>query len=321
MSKPKTLIEYIDCFIRVHDSKYDYSLIEPKHIINSKSKISIICKEHGEFSQIINNHMSGNGCRECKKERLSNEFRQNIDLLIEDFKKIHDSKYDYSLISKENYKNNLSELPIICNVHGVFFQTAGNHKSDHGCPKCQIEKRANLKRNKLEDIIAILEMIHGTDKYDFSLISEQNYKNRKSKVPIICKEHGIFYKSFDDLSKMTNCPRCLKVSKLEQRTEKWLIDNHFDYEKQKRFGDCKGIKNKLPFDFYISKLNLNIECDGRQHYEPVQFGGCSIQKALECFEIIKTNDSIKNKYCLDNNIKLLRISYKDNLIEKLNECL
>ena len=64
--------------------------------------------------------------------------------------------------------------------------------------------------------------------------------------------------------------------------------------------------------FTIPELNYCIEYDGRQHFEPVfDFGGDYR------FEKIKKHDEIKNIYCLEHNIKLLRISYKDNIENKL----
>lgn len=64
------------------------------------------------------------------------------------------------------------------------------------------------------------------------------------------------------------------------------------------------------FDFAIidnnEKVTTLIEYDGRQHFEPISdFGG------EEGFKITQNNDSIKNKYCKNNNIPLLRIPYWD----------
>lgn len=97
-----------------------------------------------------------------------------------------------------------------------------------------------------------------------------------------------------------------------------LLDKYeIRYTRQKRFGDCRNIK-PLPFDFYLDNLNILIEYDGGQHYFPVQrFGG------QEHFEKCKMNDSIKDKYCEDNNIQLIRIPYWtsneeiDNIIQNI----
>ena len=47
-----------------------------------------------------------------------------------------------------------------------------------------------------------------------------------------------------------------------------------------------------------------IEYDGKQHFEPIEFYG-----GEKHFEEIKIRDSIKNQYCFENNIKLLRLKY------------
>ena len=91
-----------------------------------------------------------------------------------------------------------------------------------------------------------------------------------------------------------------------------MDNNSIRYERQKRFKNCKNIKS-LPFDFYLPERNVLIEFDGIQYYEVVEhFGG------KEKFKIRKENDNIKNKFCTDNNIDLIRIKYSDiNNIEKI----
>ena len=73
----------------------------------------------------------------------------------------------------------------------------------------------------------------------------------------------------------------------------------------KKFKTCMNIK-ELPFDFYLPEYNLCIEYDGEHHFHIVsKYGG------VEYLEKVKRNDTIKNIWCLDNSIKLLRISYKE----------
>ena len=80
-------------------------------------------------------------------------------------------------------------------------------------------------------------------------------------------------------------------------------ENNIEYIKEKVFKDCKSNSRNLFFDFYLPRQNICIEYDGKQHFEPFYLWG---EKA---FEITKRTDKIKNKYCEDNNIKLLRIPY------------
>ena len=102
---------------------------------------------------------------------------------------------------------------------------------------------------------------------------------------------------------------CYAQSRGETRILKYLEDNQLCFESQKRFDDCRD-KKPLPFDFYLPNHNICIEYDGRQHFEPVNFGG-SLQEMKENFELTNKHDNIKTQYCKDKNIQLIRISYKD----------
>jgi hypothetical protein len=103
------------------------------------------------------------------------------------------------------------------------------------------------------------------------------------------------------------CPACSKPynsrgSQLIASTLK-ILDLQFIQEKS--FKDCISVGGKLlRFDFYIPSLDILIEYDGRQHYEPVSYLGGETG-----FKRLVANDAIKNKYCIDNNITLIRIPY------------
>lgn len=84
-----------------------------------------------------------------------------------------------------------------------------------------------------------------------------------------------------------------------------MEDNNIKYKPQKTFDGCK-YKYKLSFDFYLIDHNMCIEYDGKQHYE-------DIYNCPEEFKKTQLRDKIKNKFCKDNNIKLLRIKYDENV--------
>ena len=48
----------------IHGDRYDYTNVE---YVNAKTKVSITCANHGDFEQIPNNHLEGNGCPSCPK--------------------------------------------------------------------------------------------------------------------------------------------------------------------------------------------------------------------------------------------------------------
>jgi len=120
---------HIDEFIKksklVHGEKYDYSLVKYK---NWKSKIKIICPEHGVFEQQRNNHLRGDGCPKC-----SGVFKPNTNEYISSAIEVHNGKYEYNLVE---YKKSHTKIKIICPIHGVFEQLATNHIQGQGCPKC-----------------------------------------------------------------------------------------------------------------------------------------------------------------------------------------
>ena len=53
---------------KLHGDKYDYSKV---NYIESKTKVSIICKIHGEFYQTPSDHLYGCGCPKCGKKSYS----------------------------------------------------------------------------------------------------------------------------------------------------------------------------------------------------------------------------------------------------------
>lgn len=104
------------------------------------------------------------------------------------------------------------------------------------------------------------------------------------------------------------------ISKGEQKISQFLMDNNIDYKTQVSFSECNRNGNLLFFDFAIykdSQLDCLIEFDGVQHFTPVQHWG-----GEEKLQDIQERDSIKNKYCIANNIPLIRIPY--HRLEKLN---
>ncbi len=109
-----------------HEFKYDYSLI--KNINKRNNFVDIICKEHGIFKQMVSNHMIGQGCPNCSKQK-----RLSQNDVIERFKSKHGERYDYSLVK---FKRSDIKVDIICKEHGIFKQTPSKHYNGNNCPKC-----------------------------------------------------------------------------------------------------------------------------------------------------------------------------------------
>mgnify|MGYP003563087095 CR=1 FL=1 len=299
MGKKLTTEEFIKRAREVHGDKYDYSLVEYK---NYSTKVKIISPKFGVFEQRADAHLGG------FKPKIEEDYNQKSTLnqFIKRAREVHGDKYDYSLVE---YTNNYTKVKIVCPDHGVFEQIPKNH-TDHsrGCKYCAIENNADQRRRSTEEFIQQAKEVHG-NRYDYSLV---DYKNKRSKVKIICQQHGAFEQIASNHLIGYGCGSC-NESHGERTIARFLYENKLIFERQKYFKECKNI-NPLPFDFYLPEHNTCIEFDGEQHFRPVLiFGGKTT------YEKIKINDKIKNKYCLDNDIRLIRIKYNQNIETILKE--
>lgn len=88
-----------------------------------------------------------------------------------------------------------------------------------------------------------------------------------------------------------------------------LEANNISYEMEKKFDTCLSPKGcELPFDFFLPDYNILIEYDGQQHFQ-IAFGQ-SEKKLIKQQEY----DKIKNEWCKNNNIVLIRIPYYQKVI-------
>ena len=111
---------------------------------------------------------------------------------------------------------------------------------------------------------------------------------------------------------------CRHQSKWEMFIGNYLKSLNISFQSQKRFNDCKNKKQSdtLPFDFYLPDYNICIEYDGEHHFHPIDAWG-----GYDKFLINKENDQIKNEYCKNHNIILLRLPYTYSKEDIKNEIL
>ena len=295
---------FIKRAISVHGDKYDYSKV---NYINSKTKICIICPEHGEFWQKPNDHLRGCGCYECFKKRQGKNIIDRNTKTQNTFLKesilIHGNKYDYS---KVEYKNCNTKVCIICPEHGEFWQIPQNHLKGCGCPKCSFIKIAQKNTHNSEEFIKQSKKIHG-NKYNYSNVE---YIKAKVKVSIICPKHGEFWQTPDSHLRGNGCPKC-KRSHLETNVSIYLDNNNIKYEEQKTFGWLYNKKN-LFIDFYLPDYNIAIECQGEQHFKKYRWENNDNGLIKR-----QRNDEIKKMLCEKNNIKVVYVNYDENINDVL----
>lgn len=210
------------------------------------------------------------------KKKTTEEF-------IEEAKRIYGEQYDYS---RSEYVNDSTKVCIICPKHGEFWQTPYSHLQGCGCPKCS----ANTPLTRDEYIQKAA--IRHSGKYDYSITE---FTKTVDKIAIKCPFHGIFYQIAEHHLQGCGCPKC-KSSHMESDIRKLLIENDIDFEEQKRFS-WLGLQS---LDFYLPKQNVAIECQGKQHFEPINFFGGKEGLKAEC-----KRDKLKHSLCSNNGVKLI----------------
>ncbi len=202
--------EFIEKTNIVHGDKYLYDEVE---YINNKTKVCIICRDHGKFWQRPDAHLSQKqGCPICSRIESDKKRRYTIEKWEQKAKLVHEGKYDYTKIV---YQGSINKVCIICPEHGEFWQEANAHLQGQGCSKC--EKVYNYTT---EEWIEEAKKIHGKN-YDYSKV---NYVNAKVKVCIICPEHGEFWQLPSQPLQGTGWPIC-NASKLEKYVKLILNNN------------------------------------------------------------------------------------------------
>ena len=255
-------------------------------------------------------------CSKCAPKK-TNEIRK-IKIAKEKFKILNDfcSNKNYILLTKEEeYTSCKMKIRYICPIHGEQEIMLDSMVRGHGCQKCARKVVSNKLLKTQDEVKQIIES------YGNEWLNKGEYKGvNVNNLIIRCGKCGNVYTTrVSHLLKGINssCSICTyKTSINEEKIINLLKENNIEFEQEKRFSDCK-YKRSLPFDFYIPKYNLIIEYDGEGHY----LSSFYKNRVLDIESALKErqrNDKIKNEYCENNGIELLRIPYwEKNNLEKI----
>ncbi|CAB5108053.1 FIG00920482: hypothetical protein [Olavius algarvensis associated proteobacterium Delta 3] len=219
----------------IHDDRYDYSKVL---YVTAKSKVTIICPEHGGFEQEPTSHLAGRGCPKCGILARAEVRRKTTEQFIARANAIHGDRYDYSQV---DYEGAHTQVTIICSNHGPFVQSPSSHLAGQGCPKCGLLARAEARRKTTEQFIAKASAIHD-DRYDYSKVE---YVAAIRNVTIICPVHGEFEQRPANHYIGHGCPECggnkpLTLDRFIERANE-IHKSRYDYSRV----EFKNVESKV----------------------------------------------------------------------------
>lgn len=283
----------------------DITLISTK-LSNAKEDLSWFCPEHNYFQSSWNSIKNGSGCPVCGRILAASKNRNSYEYVRQTFE-----NYGHILVSNI-YINNLELLEFVCRKHknkGIQKTSFGNLISKENiCTFCNKEKHREKQMKTQEEFKNDLYKVHG------GLYKVKGrYQGANNHMEFVCNTCGNEWSTKPThLLSGHGCPKCASSSLGEDKIREILHKSNVSFKEEFRISECR-YKKPLPFDFAIfdSDENLKrlIEYDGKQHFKPFGFGEkCEITVSRE-FEKIKLRDRIKDQYCKDNDIPLLRVPY------------
>lgn len=236
--------------------------------------------------------------------------KRNIDEIKEEVNRITNGEYE---VLSNVYINNKTKIKFLHNKCGNEFEMRTNDflSSNHRCPFCSYKNRKPSFVKTDEQYKREVKKL--TDN-EYDVLG--NYTNNKEKILHIHKTCGTKYLVRpNDFLQGYRCPNCSSNNSAKgiKIIEEFLNKNNINYVKEKTFDSLIYIHN-LKFDYYLPEFNLLIEFDGQQHF--VVRGNTKFNKDMS---VRVKRDWIKNIWCNQNNIRLLRIPYSisPNSINKI----
>ena len=288
-----------ETFIKEYIEKENYKLIDIK-MKNNNVCVYIQCPHnHDPYWVVFSSFKTLNKrCRICGLEKTKQSMTHSYDYV-----KKYIESIEYTLLSNK-YKNNREKLDIKCNEGHLFKMSFKQIKRGDRCPKCMAKRNGERKR------LSYYEVKEYISAHGYKLLSKE-YINSQTKIKIMCTKGHVYYVKFNNFKTGYRCPIC-NMSSGESEIKRILESLNIKFKRQHIFKGCK-FKSYLPFDFYLPDYNTLIEFDGAQHYKIVDYFG-----GFDGFVDRKIRDTVKNIYCKDNNINLIRIPYWEfNNIEKI----
>jgi very-short-patch-repair endonuclease len=232
--REKSFIEKVKI---VHNGRYNYKEV---YFINNHTKVSVICPMHGSFSILPKNHLRGQGCPICGKEKAKQCHKGNYDIFVFNLNKKFGKQFSVPNI-KEEYVNEHSTITLQCNKCGKIYHIEPNYILSNqfsGCNDCN---------HKID-----YEKLNSFSNTNNKIVPFDGFKDKRIDcVTMICPIHGEYKARIKSILKgKCQCKKCNGYKKLMGEVE-------FKERLYNKFGDTvKPISN-----YNGTNYNMTFQCN------------------------------------------------------------
>ena len=262
------------------------------------------------------------GCQNCRYERYSETRMMTTFEWITRAREKHGNDFDYSEVE---YTGKENPVIVTCNTCETrFHPQASVHLSGLGsCPGCRYVKTAESRRIPMSEVLERCIEVHGT-KYEYPW-DESQYKSTNQKMPIVCKEHGMFpMRPSHHYDRGQGCIKCLKKTqtKLYDHLVSIFPDESIEFDF--KHPDLRFTKTKraMELDIWIPELKLAFEYQGEWHF--MEHWSVNSGSTRSSLTDIQSRDEEKRVACRRNGITLIEFDFtwdreRDSVVKKLEE--
>ena len=215
--------------------QYDY-----KHVvyINNKTKVTIVCPNHGEFRIRPGALLGGTKCRACSNNSTTVEF-------IAKAVAIYGSKYTYE---RSRYTDSKARITVTCSIHGDIITTPNAFLDGHGCMRCHTTGMI-LTTDDFVDRAQKLKL----GNYDYS---RTIYVKSLRNIEILCRTCGkYFWQLPHNHLNRCGCPHCNQSR--EQREIAAFISQYATVRP-----NARDVITPFEIDVYADSHKLGVEYHG-----------------------------------------------------------
>ena len=294
-----------ESFVKELENSHGGQITPLEEYKNGNTKVKLQCNTClNTFSIIPYDAIHKTCCPYCSGKRVSaSDFER-------EFRKVHGDKYKLTA--------NISGLDVIGDVIVTCTECDFSRKVSKydiikralGCPNCigMAKKNTNTFINEIQNM------------YNGRYVILGEYISALKGIETMCTKCGRIWHPRPNglLTREAGCGICT-ASLGEKAVRSYLKERNIEHIEQYIFPDCKNVR-PLRFDFAIfnneGAMMCLVEYDGKQHFLKNASGRYSEEEIKK----IAIRDGIKNEYCKNKELELLRIPYFefDNIDEILD---